>query len=458
MDILIKSDHQATKAETKQYQSIIGSLNYANTVTRPDLALAISMLSQFLNNPDHHDKALRAVTYAGNTSDHSLHYHADDQHGLWGHVDASSYASGPDSKSRCGYVFFFAGGPISWKSKLQSSTAKSSAEAEYMGLSVAGSEAIWLSQLLRICDSVLFKTAAWQYYQSIRKSNYQISDHQVVKWGPDVMKEEAENQRIAYELVDNRIVHIPRVGEGYRSVGRHQRHKKVASVLDYFATLRHDIPGPLSGGICRGLLFPETEDLVFDSLDEMEKWFNSRLFAHNPKLISQGCELVLCHLDIAPRNILWQEDGSLCLIDWASAGYYPRLFEFCAQWIIEGKDGEFNSLLLKSMSSLPYQEMAQKESVLSEPKIQILPEHYQEIHWIVFLHHPIQCQIIRQAGMNKLSGKALPPQDPQDPLLSLLHAPLQELENKIEFTVASLIFCAQFGLRTLNHLMLRSFG
>ncbi|KAJ5562658.1 hypothetical protein N7461_001419 [Penicillium sp. DV-2018c] len=211
MDILIKSDHQATKAETKQYQSIIGSLNYANTVTRPDLALAISMLSQFLNNPDHHDKALRAVTYAGNTSDHSLHYHADDQHGLWGHVDASSYASGPDSKSRCGYVFFFAGGPISWKSKLQSSTAKSSAEAEYMGLSVAGSEAIWLSQLLRICDSVLFKTAAWQYYQSIRKSNYQISDHQVVKWGPDVMKEEAENQRIAYELVDNRIVHIPRV-------------------------------------------------------------------------------------------------------------------------------------------------------------------------------------------------------------------------------------------------------
>ncbi|KAJ6088011.1 hypothetical protein N7467_006925 [Penicillium canescens] len=140
--------------------------------------------------------------------------------------------------------------------------------------------------------------------------------------------------------------------------------EKVAGVVDYFATFRHDIPGPLFGGTCRGLLFPETKDLVFDSLDEIEKWFNSWLFAYNPKLNFQGCELVLCYLDIAPRNILYQEDGSLCLINWASARYYPRLFEFCAQWIIEGKDGEFNSLLLKSMNPLLYQEIAQKESVL----------------------------------------------------------------------------------------------
>lgn len=132
--------------------------------------------------------------------------------------------------------------------------------------------------------------------------------------------------------------------------------EKIAGVLDYFATLRHSIPGSLSGGFCRGLLFPETEDLVFDSLDGMEKWFNSRLFAHNLKLTLQGCELVFCHLDIVPRNILWQENRSLCLVDWASAGYYPRLFEFCSQWIIEGKDGSFNSLLLNSMKPLSDQE------------------------------------------------------------------------------------------------------
>ena len=38
-----------------------------------------------------------------------------------------------------------------------------------------------------------------------------ISDHQVVKWGPDIAKEEAENPQIAYERVSRRIVRIPRV-------------------------------------------------------------------------------------------------------------------------------------------------------------------------------------------------------------------------------------------------------
>ncbi|KAJ5950730.1 kinase-like protein [Penicillium vulpinum] len=214
------------------------------------------------------------------------------------------------------------------------------------------------------------------------KGVIRISNHQVVKCGPGVTKEEAENQRIAYELVDSRIVRIPRVdaffldeqGHGYIvmefiegkivDILDETAIQKVAGVLNYFTTLRHTSPGSLSGGPCRGLIFPDTEDLVFNSSHEMEEWFNSRLFAHNPKLILQGCELVFCHLDIAPRNIIWQEDGSICLIDWASAGYYPKLFEVCMQWIIEGKDGNFNSLLLESMDPLSSHEMAQKESIL----------------------------------------------------------------------------------------------
>lgn len=107
----------------------------------------------------------------------------------------------------------------------------------------------------------------------------------MVKWGLDVTKEEAENQRMAYELVDSCIVCIPHGyaffsdewGWGYIVMEfiEGKAIKKVAGVLDYFATLRHTIPGSLCGGFCRGLLFPETEDLIFDSLDKMEKWFNS---------------------------------------------------------------------------------------------------------------------------------------------------------------------------------------
>ncbi|PYI24209.1 hypothetical protein BO99DRAFT_322443, partial [Aspergillus violaceofuscus CBS 115571] len=109
-----------------------------------------------------------------------------------------------------------------------------------------------------------------------------ISDHQVVKWGPDVTEEEAKNQSLAYELVDSHIVRIPRVyaffsderGWGYIMMESVEGTvvdpledvraiEKVADVLDHFATLAHTIPGSLcGGGVCRGLLFPETQVLI----------------------------------------------------------------------------------------------------------------------------------------------------------------------------------------------------
>jgi Phosphotransferase enzyme family len=96
----------------------------------------------------------------------------------------------------------------------------------------------------------------------------------------------------------------------------------------------------------------------------MEMWFNSRLLPLDPSLSFQGCELVLCHLEIAPRNILWTPGDVICLLDWASAGYYSRIFEFCAKSIILAKEGKSSQLVLNSMASLSVRESAQAESVL----------------------------------------------------------------------------------------------
>ena len=52
-----------------------------------------------------------------------------------------------DRKSTTGFVFDF-GGPISWQSKKQPTVALSSTEAEYMALTQAAKEAIWLQGLL----------------------------------------------------------------------------------------------------------------------------------------------------------------------------------------------------------------------------------------------------------------------------------------------------------------------
>ncbi|RVD89471.1 uncharacterized protein DFL_000478 [Arthrobotrys flagrans] len=41
---------------------------------------------------------------------------------------------------------------------------------------------------------------------------------------------------------------------------------------------------------------------------------------------SRSCYF-LCHLDLAPLNIIRKDDGTLYLVDWESAGYYPEGFE-----------------------------------------------------------------------------------------------------------------------------------
>lgn len=141
--------------------------------------------------------------------------------------------------------------------------------------------------MIASCANPLPENVVSQYGKRIIK----ISDDQVVKWGLEVTREEAENQKKGHELVDRRIVRIPRVydfftdeqGWGYivteflkgkvidplEDAGAIQR---VASVVNYLVTFKHNVPGSLYGGACRGLLFPETEDLIFDSLDEIEEW------------------------------------------------------------------------------------------------------------------------------------------------------------------------------------------
>ncbi|KAJ0928198.1 putative RNA-directed DNA polymerase [Helianthus annuus] len=53
-----------------------------------------------------------------------------------------------DSKSTSGYIFHLGSGPISWQSKKQKVVALSSTEAEYMALSLAGCQALWIIGIL----------------------------------------------------------------------------------------------------------------------------------------------------------------------------------------------------------------------------------------------------------------------------------------------------------------------
>jgi hypothetical protein len=59
----------------------------------------------------------------------------------------AAYVNNEHLKSTAGYVFLSSGGAITWKSKKQTVITLSTMESEYVALSEAGREAVWLRNL-----------------------------------------------------------------------------------------------------------------------------------------------------------------------------------------------------------------------------------------------------------------------------------------------------------------------
>ena len=67
--------------------------------------------------------------------------------GLVSYVDSVYVGDLDKRRSLTGYVFTIGGCAVSWKARLQATVALSTTEAEYMAISEARKEAIWLRGL-----------------------------------------------------------------------------------------------------------------------------------------------------------------------------------------------------------------------------------------------------------------------------------------------------------------------
>ena len=74
--------------------------------------------------------------------------YTDQDDELIGYCDADWAGDNEDRRSTTGYIFTLAGGPVSWMSKKQQTVALSTCEAEYMAMSEATKEALWMQRLL----------------------------------------------------------------------------------------------------------------------------------------------------------------------------------------------------------------------------------------------------------------------------------------------------------------------
>ena len=137
----------------KEYQAAIGSLIYVSIGTRPDISYAVGVLSQFMSNPgeEHWRGVKRILRYIKGTLSHCLEFVSTKGN----KVDLSAYADADwagdkaTRKSTSGNVFMIGNSCITWRSKRQSIIALSSTEAEYVSLSHATQEAVWLWELLK---------------------------------------------------------------------------------------------------------------------------------------------------------------------------------------------------------------------------------------------------------------------------------------------------------------------
>ncbi|KAJ9530092.1 hypothetical protein QJQ45_023371 [Haematococcus lacustris] len=147
---LVREGEQLSSADTHTYREVVGALLYASTCTRPDIALAVGQLTRFMQAPTaEHERAAHGVLrYLRRTTAQGLVYRGSSREGILGYCDSDFVSDRVSYRSTTGYVFVLSAAAVSWRSKLQTTVAASTTEAEYQAAADATKEALFLRKLL----------------------------------------------------------------------------------------------------------------------------------------------------------------------------------------------------------------------------------------------------------------------------------------------------------------------
>ncbi|XP_057248849.1 uncharacterized mitochondrial protein AtMg00810-like [Beta vulgaris subsp. vulgaris] len=132
------------------YQRLIGKLIYL-TITRPDIAYTVHVLSQFMHAPTtvHFQAAKRVLRYLAGSREQGILLASKSAAKLQAYCD-SDWGGCPNTRrSTTGFCIMLGNSPLTWKSKKKSVVARSTAEAECRALAMTVCEVIWIKQLLK---------------------------------------------------------------------------------------------------------------------------------------------------------------------------------------------------------------------------------------------------------------------------------------------------------------------
>nr|KYP41608.1 Retrovirus-related Pol polyprotein from transposon TNT 1-94 [Cajanus cajan] len=118
--------------------------------TKLDIAHVVGTINRFLSNPgrEHWNVVKWILRYLHGTIDMKLCF-GGDKPILVGYSDSDMTRDVDPRKSTSGYLIKFAGGVVAWQSRLQRCVALSTTQAEFIAITEACKELLWLKKFLQ---------------------------------------------------------------------------------------------------------------------------------------------------------------------------------------------------------------------------------------------------------------------------------------------------------------------
>jgi len=206
----IVNDEENPKVEKTQYQRLVGKLIYLSH-TRPDIAYAVNLVSQFMHDPrERHLQAVdKIIQYLKASPGKGLLLKKGENLSMKVYTDADYAGLIVDRRSTTGYCMFLGGNLVTWRSKKQNVVARSTAEAEFRAMAQGVCELLWMKIILDdlkikyeapmglACDNKPAISIAHNPVQHDQTKHIEIDRH--------FIKEKLDDGLIATEYIPSRL-------------------------------------------------------------------------------------------------------------------------------------------------------------------------------------------------------------------------------------------------------------
>ena len=146
----IKQTDETKAVDRTYYQKMVGALLFLASRTRPDISLAVNLLTRKCSSPTKTDPvaAKRVLQYLSHTRDMGIRLGKHEGQ-LVGYCDADWGGDITDRKSTSGILLKIGATPVFWKSRKQRCVSLSTSEAELIAFSETCQQILWVRSILK---------------------------------------------------------------------------------------------------------------------------------------------------------------------------------------------------------------------------------------------------------------------------------------------------------------------